>query len=148
MLREGDVDSAAISSAISPFTVRELGLQTLAYLGDELRFVTTGVATTEAILATQRGLMETLVGVFRRSLATIHDSPDDVVPIVADVLREREEIAAATYGAIRATYTRDGRVDRETLDVALATVGAEVRFGRDVSADDLYEFSLVDAGAP
>ena len=141
MLRDGDVQAAAISSAISPVTVQGLGLRRLAYFGDEVRFVTTGIATTEEILARQPDLLATLVGVFRRALTTIHESPGDVVPIVADVLREPEYVAAATYELIAGTYTRDGRVTPAQSD--LDRVGAEVRFGEDVAASDLYDFSLL-----
>ena len=51
MLREDDVQAAAISSATSPVAVQRLGLRRLAYFGDEVGFVTTGTATTEEILA-------------------------------------------------------------------------------------------------
>jgi NitT/TauT family transport system substrate-binding protein len=148
MLRNGDVDGAAISSAISPFTVEALGLRRVAYFGDELRFVTTGIATTERILDEQPELVAALVRVFRRSLEAIHATPETVVPIVAETLRESDEVAEATYKAIRGTYTLDGRVDRETLVEALERVGREVPFGTDVNVDDLYDFSRLDAEAP
>lgn len=144
MLRDGDVDAAAISSAISPFTVEALGLRRLAYFGDEVRFVTTGIATSERILAEQPELIASLVRVFRRSLELIHTSPDDVVPIVAAVLRAPEKIAAATYEAVSGTYTRDGHVDRGTLEAALARVETVVGFGTDVAVGELYDFSLLD----
>jgi ABC-type nitrate/sulfonate/bicarbonate transport system substrate-binding protein len=144
MLRDGDVDGAAISSAISPFTVENLGLRRLAYFGDELRFVTTGIATTERVLDEQPEIMASLVRVFRRSLDAIHGSPDAVLPIVARALRESDDVAAATYDDIRSTYTRDGRVPAATLATALERVGREVPFGADVGVDDLYDFSLLD----
>ena len=145
MLRDGDVEAAAISSAISPVTVERLGLRRLAYFGDEVRFVTTGIATTEEILERQPDVLATLAGVFRRALKTIHESPADVVPIIADVLREPEDVAAETYELIAGTYTRDGRVDQEQAQASLDRVGAEVRFGTDVAAGDLYDFSLLDS---
>ena len=147
MLRDGDVDGASISSAISPVTVEALGLRKLAYFGDELRFVTTGIATTESILEAQPDVMAALVGVFRRSLATIHSSPEQVIPIVAEALRESDDVAAATLDAIGETYTRDGHVDQSTLTEALERVGREVRFGSDVTAEELYDFSLLDTVA-
>ena len=45
LLREGAVDAALISSAISPVTLQELGLNVLSLVGDEIRFVTSGIAT-------------------------------------------------------------------------------------------------------
>lgn len=143
LLRDGDIDAAAISSAISPVTVQRLGLRKLAYFGDEVSFVTTGIATTEAILARQPELVSALVTVFRRALDAIHGDPDAVVPIIADVLRESEEVAAETYALVESTYTRDGRVTLEQAQANLDRVGAEVRFGSDVAAQDLYDFSLL-----
>jgi ABC-type nitrate/sulfonate/bicarbonate transport system substrate-binding protein len=143
MLRDGDVQAAAISSAISPVTVNRLGLRRLAYFGDEVRFVTTGIATTEEILERQPDLVATLAGVFLRALTIIHESPGQVVPIIADVLRESEDVAAETYALIVDTYTRDGRVTEEQARASLVDVGAEVRFGEDVAASDLYDFSLL-----
>ena len=145
MLRDDDVQAAAISSATSPVTVERLGLRRLAYFGDEVGFVTTGIATTEEILERQPDVMATLVGVFLRALKTIQESPAEVVPIVADVLREPEDVAAQTYELIRGTYTRDGRVPLEQAQANLDRVGAEVRFGGDVAAGDLYDFSLLAA---
>jgi ABC-type nitrate/sulfonate/bicarbonate transport system substrate-binding protein len=144
MLRDGDVQAAAMSSAISPVTVQRLGLRQLAYLGDEVRFVTTGIATSEEILKRQPEVMAALVGVFRRALTAIHGSPAEVVPIIADVLREPEDVAAETYDLIVGTYTRDGRVPEAQAQANLDCVGAEVRFGADVAASDLYDFSLLD----
>jgi ABC-type nitrate/sulfonate/bicarbonate transport system substrate-binding protein len=143
MLRDGDVQAAAISSAISPVTVERLGLCRIAYFGDEVRFVTTGIATTEAILERQPDVVATLAGVFLRALTTIRESPSDVVPIVADVLREPEDVAAETLALIADTYTRDGRVPLEHAQANLDRVGAEVGFGEDVAAGDLYDFSLL-----
>ena len=143
MLRDGDVQAAAISSAISPVTVQRLGLRRLAYFGDEVRFVTTGIATTEEILERQPDLVATLAGVFLRALTAIHESRAEVVPIIADVLREPEDVAAETYELIAATYTRDGRVPLEQAQAGLDRVGAEVRTGEDLAASDLYDFSLL-----
>jgi ABC-type nitrate/sulfonate/bicarbonate transport system substrate-binding protein len=144
MLRDGDVQAAAISSAISPVTVERLGLRRLAYFGDEVRFVTTGIATSEEILQRQPDLVATLVGVFQRALTAIHESSPEIVPIIGDVLREPEDVAAATYELIAATYTRDGRVPQEQAQANLDRVGTEVRFGEDVAASELYDFSLLD----
>lgn len=145
MLREGDVDGAAISSAISPVRVERLGLRRLAYFGDELGFVTTGVATTERIVERQPELVAALVSVFRRALTAIHESTDSVAPIVADVLREPLDVGAETLETIRDTYTRDGRVDLEQAQANIDRVGREVRFGSDFAARDLYDFSFLDA---
>ena len=142
MLRDNDVQAAAISSAISPVALEALGLRRLAYFGDELEFVTTGIATTESILSSQPDLVAGLVRVFLRSLALIHEAPDEIVPVIARVLRESHDVAAETYASIVDTYTRDGAVSMTMLDAALARVGREVVRGRHVEAADLYDFTI------
>lgn len=142
LLREGDVDAALVSSAISPVTVQRLGLRTLAHVGDEVRFVTTGVATTERVLQTQPELIQAVIRAFRRSLDAIHNARAETVAIVADALRESEEVADRTYELVRGSYTADGKVATDVLEDALRRVGAEVKTGQDVDVAALYDFSM------
>jgi ABC-type nitrate/sulfonate/bicarbonate transport system substrate-binding protein len=144
LLREGDVDAALISSATSPVTVERLGFRTLVLTGDEVRFVTTGVATLEPILDRQPDLMAAVVRANRRGLVAIHERREEAVAVLAEILREPDDVAAATFDRITHCYTADGRADDSLLDAALAEVGREVRTGDDVARADLYDFSLVD----
>ena len=142
LLREDAVDAAVISSAISPVKIQWLGLNMLTLLGDEINFVTTGIATTETIAQADPALVEGLVNAYRRSLAVIHHSPAEIYPILADVMGVSDEVAEKTYELITPCYTPDGYTDPETLQVALNTLSAEQ--GRDIpiNADDLYDFRL------
>ena len=142
LLREGAVDAALISSAISPVAIQQLGLNTLTLVGDEIRFVTSGIATTEKIAQEDPDLVEGLVNAYRRSLAVIHHLPAEIYPILADVMGVSDEVAEKTYELILPCYTPDGYTDPETLQTALNTLSAEQ--GRDVpiNADDLYDFRL------
>jgi ABC-type nitrate/sulfonate/bicarbonate transport system substrate-binding protein len=151
LLREGDVDAALLSSATSPARVRRLGLRTLALAGDEVGFVTTGVATLEPIIENQRDVVEAVLRAHRRGLAAIHERPDDATEALADVLRETDDVARETFDAIRHCYTTEGRVDEQTLQSMVQEVGREVRAGSEVDARSLYDFSLLDeldVGAP
>lgn len=143
LLREGDVDAAVISSARSPVSVHRQGFTPLAFLGEEVRFVTTGVATTEEIVRGQPDLVAALVRAFRRSLETIHGAPGHAVAVVADLLGVPEEVAAATFDLFRPCYTEDGRVPDDVLESAVARLNAELTTGDDVRAEDLYDFSLI-----
>jgi len=145
MLRERDVDAAVVSSAVSPLTVQAHGLRTLTFIAEELQFVTTGVATSERVLEEQPDLAAALVRAFARSLNAIHESADDAIAAIADVLDVSDERAAETYRLIRPCYTRDGRVPREVLQRAVDRLDAEGVPGRPIDVDELYDFSLVDA---
>ena len=143
LLREGAVDAALISSAMSPVTVQGLGLNVLSLVGDEVRFVTSGIATTERIAQEDPGLVESLAGAYRQSLAVIHDSPAEIHPILADVMGISQEAAEKTYELILPCYTPDGYIELETLRAALDTLDAERGVETPVDARELYDFRHV-----
>ena len=142
LLREGAVDAALISSAISPVAIQQLGLNTLTLVGDEGRFVTSGIATTEKIAQEDPDLVEGLVNAYRRSLAVIHHSPAEIYPILADVMGVPDEVAEKTYELILPCYTADGYIDPETLQAGLNTLSAEQGTDAPINADDLYDFRV------
>ena len=142
LLREGAVDAAVISSAVSPVKIQWLGLNMLTLLGDEITFVTTGIATTEKIAQADPGLVEGLVNAYRRSLAVIHHSPAEIYPILADVMGVPDEVAEKTYELILPCYTADGYIDPETLQAGLNTLSAEQGTDAPINADDLYDFRV------
>jgi ABC-type nitrate/sulfonate/bicarbonate transport system substrate-binding protein len=143
MLAAGEVQAAAVSSAISPIAVQRRGLKTLALFGDTVTFVTAGVATFERIVEEQPGEIAAIVRSFRRALDAIHDEPDRVMPVLADLLGEPEEVARATYEFALTCFTRDGRVPLARLQAAVDAVERVLPDDRHVDAGDLYDFSLV-----
>ena len=144
LLQGGDVDAAVLSSATSPVVVRERGLQPLGLLGDEVGFVTTGIATTGEIVRAQPDLVAALVRAFRRSLEAIRTAPQEAVAVVADVLDVRDEVAEETFALLSHCYTADGRVPGNRLEANVERLDAELPPGSDVRARDLYDFSLFD----
>ena len=139
LLREGAVDAALISSAISPVAVQRLGLNTLTMLGDELTVVTSGMATTEKIASEDPQLVEGLVNVYRQSLAVIHDSPAVIHSILEDVMGISHEDAVKTRKLILPCYTQDGYVDAESLQAGLADLGAEPGMYVPPDAGEIYD---------
>ena len=127
---------------MSPVTITRLGLNSLTLVGDEIRFVTSGVATTENIAQEDPGLVESLVNAHRQSLAVIHESPADVHSILVDVMGIMQEDAERTCKLILPCYTQDGYIDMDTVRKSLDTLNAETGKEFPVDADDLYDFSL------
>jgi NitT/TauT family transport system substrate-binding protein len=144
MLRDGDVDAALLSSATSPVTVQRLGFRTLALAGDEVRFVTTGVAVLESMLREQRDVVEAIVRANKRGLDAIHEQPDAAVAVLADVLREPGDVAAATFELMRHCFTRDGMAEPALLSDALEVLADELPPASEVQPSDLYDFSLLE----
>lgn len=144
LLQGGDVDAALLSSATSPVTVQRLGFRTLALSGDEVPFVTTGVATFEAILRDQRDLVEAILRAHGRALTAIHEQPDEAIAVLAEVLREPDEVARETFELIRHCFTTDGVAERAVLIGALAELEGELPAAASVEPADLYDFSLLE----
>jgi len=145
LLRGGDVDAALLSSATSPVAVQRLGFRTLALSGDEVRFVTTGVATFESVIETQRELVEAVVRAHRRGLTAIHEQPDEAVAVLADVLREPDDVARETFELMRHCFTGEGVVEEDILATALADLAGELPPAEPVDSRDLYDFSLLES---
>jgi ABC-type nitrate/sulfonate/bicarbonate transport system substrate-binding protein len=145
LLRGGDVDAALLSSATSPVAVQRLGFRTLALSGDEVRFVTTGVATFESIITEERPLVDAVVRSHRRALQAIHEQPDEAVAVLAEQLRESDEVARETFELLRHCFTTDGVAEPAVLESALSDLGGELPPAEDVKPSDLYDFSLLDA---
>ena len=142
LLREGAVDAALISSAISPAAIQQLGLNTLTLVGDEIRFVTSGIATTEKIAQEDPDLVQSLVSIYRQSLAVIHEAPAEICSILVDVMGITQEGAEKTYELILPCYTPDGFIEMDTLQAALDTLSAEQGTDAPVTAGDVYDFHL------
>ena len=143
LLREGAVDAALISSAISPVTIQGQGLNILSLVGDEIRFVTSGIATTEKIAQDDPDLVRNLVGAYRQSLAVIHGTPAEIQPILVEVMDISQEVAEKTYDLILPCYTPDGHIELETLQAALDTLDAERGGEATIDAGELYDFRLL-----
>jgi len=139
LLREGAVDAALISSAISPVAIQRLGLNPLTMLGDELTVVTSGIATTEKIASEDPELVAALVNVYRQSLAVIQDSPAVIHSILEDVMSISREDAVKTRKLILPCYTQDGYVDAESLQAGLADLGAEPGMDVPPDAGEIYD---------
>ena len=142
LLREGAVDAALISSAISPVAIQQLGLNTLTLVGDEIRFVTSGIATTEKIAQEDPDLVQSLVSIYRQSLAVIHEAPAEICSILVDVMGITQEGAEKTYELILPCYTPDGFIEMDTLQAALDTLSAEQGTDAPITAGDVYDFHL------
>ena len=143
LLREGAVDAALVSSAMSPVTAQRLGLNILSLVGGEIRFVTSGIATTKKIALEDPHLVEDLVSVYRKSLSVIHNSPTEIQSILADVMGITQEVAEKTYELVLPCYTRDGHIELETLQAALDTLDTERGGEATIDAGALYDFHLV-----
>jgi hypothetical protein len=67
--------------------------------------------------------------------------------VLADVLRESDETAAATFELMRHCFTIDGIAKPSLLSGALAARAQETPAATHVQPSDLYDFSLLESVA-
>jgi NitT/TauT family transport system substrate-binding protein len=145
LLRTGEVHAAAVSSAYAPATLEAEGLRKLALFGDAVTMVTSGIGTQERVLQEQPEQIAGVVRSFRRALEDIHTRPEVVIPVMAAVLREPEDVAATMLDEIRPCFTRDGTMPLDVLQAAVDRVGAAAPGPNSpIDAAELYDFSLLE----
>ena len=113
LLRSGNVEAAVLSSLVPPARAQSLGLATVLFFGDEIQVPSTGLAVSEEVLRERPALVRRMAEAFRHSLASVHESSRDVLPVLEQLLDATPEIAASTCEIMRACFTRDGRASAQ-----------------------------------
>ena len=139
LLREGAVDAAVLSSALSPVMIRRQGFRLLAMLGDEIRFVSAGIAATVQNVQQTPDLFITLADIYRQSLALIHGQPELVQAILLELMAVPDEVAAKTCELILPCYTRDGYVAPASLQTGLNALSKEQGTDSIINVDEFYD---------
>jgi ABC-type nitrate/sulfonate/bicarbonate transport system substrate-binding protein len=145
LIADGSLDAAFVGSTLAPeVTAAENGLRLLAFVGDEFRIPTVGIAVDPTYLAPDDPAVLALVRANVRALRTIHDEPDLAVRYVNAL------IPSLTPDQARQHYTRyvaplftvDGRHDPSVGAQALAGVAAELGVTQVPDAADVYRTSV------
>jgi len=143
LLRSGDVHAAVISSAIPPPRVQSFGLRTILFLGDEIRLPSTGLAVQEEFLDSHSGLVRDMVAAFHQSILAIHQFPEKVIPIMAQVLGDSPKMAEQTYSLLHGYFTRNGRAAPEAERNALELANQQRPHEQKLRPDDIYDYSFL-----
>ncbi|HEX5119888.1 MAG TPA: ABC transporter substrate-binding protein [Pseudonocardiaceae bacterium] len=140
-LADGSLDAAFVGSTLAPEVVaRENGLRLLAFVGDDFRIPTVGIAVDPTHIAPDDPAVQALLRANRRALRTIHDEPDLAVRYVNALIpsltpaqaRQHYERYVAPY------FTVDGRHDPAIAAQAVSDVAAELGVSSVPDATDIY----------
>ena len=140
-LAEGSLDASFVGSTLAPeVTAEQNGLRLLAFVGDEFRIPTVGVAVDPTHIAPDDPAVRALVRAQRRALRTIHDDPELAARYVNALLPGLSgEQARGVYNSYVAPYfTVDGRHDPAIAASAVAGVAAELGVSEVPDADRIY----------
>jgi ABC-type nitrate/sulfonate/bicarbonate transport system substrate-binding protein len=140
-LADGTLDAAFVGSTVAPeVTARENGLRLLAFVGDDFRIPTVGIAVDPAHVAPDDPAVQALVRANLRALRTIHDEPDLAVRYVNALIPSLDETQAREHYEryVAPYFTTDGRHDPAVAAQAVTSVAEELGVSEVPDAADIY----------
>lgn len=148
-LAEGSLDAAFVGSTLAPeVTAEQHGLRLLAFVGDDFRIPTVGIAVDTTHIAPDDPAVRALVRADRRALRTIHDDPDLAVRYINDLIPSLTETEARRHHEryVAPYFTADGRHDPPVAARAVASVAEEL--GMPTVPDVAAVYRTEPAGGP
>jgi hypothetical protein len=128
-LRDGSIDAAYVGSTLGPEQIaEEEGFHVLAWVGDDLKIPTVGIAADAAHFKSDDAALQALVRANQRALKTLADTPDLAVGYLASFLNRmtRDEVQRYYERYIGPYFGSDGRVDRDIARAAIDAVAHEL----------------------
>ncbi|HEX5403889.1 MAG TPA: ABC transporter substrate-binding protein [Pseudonocardiaceae bacterium] len=146
-LVDGSLDAAFVGSTLAPeVAARENGLRLLAFIGDDFRIPTVGIAVDPNHIAPDDPAVRALARANLRALRLVHDEPELAARYVNALIPSLTRPAASQlYNRYVAPYfTTDGHHDPAVASAALADVAEELGVPTVPDAADIYRTGHVD----
>ncbi|KIF78071.1 nitrate ABC transporter substrate-binding protein [Streptomyces sp. 150FB] len=140
-LAAGSLDAAFVGSTLVPEVIaREHGLRLLAFIGDDFRIPTVGIAVDPTRHAPEDPAVRALVRANRRALRAIHDEPDLAARHINALIPslDREEARQHYERYVAPYFTTDGRHTPSVATEALASVARELNAPSAPDAAEIY----------
>lgn len=140
-LAEGSLDAAFVGSTLAPeVTAQDNNLRLLAFVGEEFKIPTVGVAVDPTYIAPDDPAVRALVRANRRALRTIRDEPDLAARYVNALIPSLSETEARRHydRYIAPYFTDDGRHDPSVAAQAVSSVAKELGVSTVPDAADIY----------
>ena len=141
LLADGSLDAAFVGSTLAPeVTAAENGLRLLAFMGDDFRIPTVGIAVDPTHIGLDDPAVQALLRANRRALHTIHDAPDLAVRYINGLLPSLSEAEARRHYEryVAPFFTTDGQHDPAIAAEAVASVATELGVTRVLDVADIY----------
>jgi ABC-type nitrate/sulfonate/bicarbonate transport system substrate-binding protein len=145
LLGQGSLDAAFVGSTLVPeVTARENGLRLLAFIGDDFRIPTVGIAVDPTHISPDDPAVRALVRANRRALRTLHDEPDLAARYINALIPglDRAEALAHYERYIAPSFTTDGLHDPSVAAEAVAAVARELGVADAPDPADIYRTGL------
>ncbi len=143
LLSSSSVDGALLSSRFLPSEVEKTGAKQLAFVGDNLRLPSSGLAVSEEFYGTQPALVATMVGIYHRAMKAVFDNDQSLLrAALVQCFGKNEECLDQSVEVIRACYNPSGYSCDSILQPAIDGMAAGMGLAsRDCS--ELYEFQTI-----
>jgi ABC-type nitrate/sulfonate/bicarbonate transport system substrate-binding protein len=119
------------------------GFKTLLRVRDLFPFPVNGIGVTEQKLKTNRDEVKKIVRALLRANRYIINNPKGAVKILSEWGRTKPEVAEDAYNDNAKNYSRNLLVSRATLENVIESTRWNVESKKNVSVDEIFDFSLV-----
>ena len=120
-----------------------LGFKTLLSVGDLFAFPVNGIGVHEQKFKNDREEVKKVTRALLRANRFILDDPKGAIKILAAWGRSKLEVAEEAYQFGAKNYSRNLLVSRQTLENVIESTRWNVETKRNVSVDEVFDFSLV-----
>jgi ABC-type nitrate/sulfonate/bicarbonate transport system substrate-binding protein len=137
--------AGAMMTPPSTYLALDQGYRVLARGRDHMRYLQTGVVTTEANIKQKRAKIVRFLSAWNRALKFYRDNPEIMLPYIQKKLGIKEpDLVRKMYQDDVQTLSLTGRLTPDAEKEILATGREALRIKESISADKIFDFSLAD----
>jgi len=140
----GAVDAGVIAPPQDIQLKREGTFTNLGFLGDDLPSLSSGLSTTETLIAQKPELVRAAVRAALKAQRYLQNNRPGTIPIMAEFMNLSEEEAGLAYDNAVQHYTADGRVSAELQERMVQDQVEAVKPEREPRAQDLFVLRFLD----
>jgi NitT/TauT family transport system substrate-binding protein len=138
--------AGAMMTPPSTYLALDQGYRVLARGKDHLRYLQTGVVTTDANIKQKREKIVRFLRGWNRALKFYQDNPETMIPYIQKKLGVKDlQLARRMYNEDVETLLLTGRLAPDAEREILETGREALRIKEPVAADKIFDFSMADA---
>jgi len=138
--------AGAMMTPPATYMAQDQGYRVLARGKDHLRYLQTGVVTTDANIKQKRERIVRFLRGWNRALKFYHDNAETMIPYIQNKLGVKDlQLARRMYNEDVETLLLTGRLAPDAEKEILETGREALRIKEPVAADRIFDFSMADA---
>jgi hypothetical protein len=143
LLKSGSVDAALLSSHFLPAEVERHACKLLAFVGENLRLPSTGLAVSQDMFDEQPGLVASMVSVYQQAMKSVFDDDQSLLrKVLLQSFAKSEQGLDQAVQVIRDCYNPFGYSYDNLLQPAMDNMAAGMGLSSRASGE-LYEFKYI-----